>query len=100
MKQRAELRAQFRGIRMFVYGYGVLDRRVEEFLIGICRQRDSTVQVAWELATVNIFAGHRSILLICRDEQALNVDQRLRAAPAKNYRSLTECLQSYSLNFL
>ena len=43
---------------MFVDGHGVLDCRIQEFLVGVCGQRDGAIHFAWKLAAVDVFAGH------------------------------------------
>jgi hypothetical protein len=36
----------------------MLDGGIQEFLVGVCGQRDAAVHLARKLATVDVFAGH------------------------------------------
>ena len=58
VKQRAQLGTQFRRVGVFVNGHGMLDSSIQEFLVGVCRQRDGAVHLARKLAAVDVFAGH------------------------------------------
>ena len=58
VEQRAQLGTQFRRVGVFMNGHGMLDGGIQEFLVGVCRQRDGAVHLARKLATVDVFAGH------------------------------------------
>ena len=63
MEEGAQLRAQFGRVGMFMDAHGVLDRRVEKFLLGIRRQRDGAIHLAGKLAAIDVFASHGAILM-------------------------------------
>jgi hypothetical protein len=66
--QLGQLLAQLWAIVVTMHGDGVLHCRVYKFLLGICRDRDRAVHLAWVFTAVHKHSGHLS-LPWCNDSQ-------------------------------